>query len=58
MGRLAYGHENDRLEAELGMPLLGAYEVTDMGRVEDAAEDAEPQSRYGRTWPEPSTTYL
>src|SRR5438034_166710 len=59
VGRDGHRHEQHRVEPELGMGLLRAHEVPEVRRVEHPAED--PQLRadhYGRTWPEPSTTYL
>src|SRR3981081_4378509 len=50
-------HNGDGVEPERAVGLRRNHEVAEMRRVEHPAEDAEP-SRYGRTWPEPSSTYL
>jgi len=56
--RLADRHENDVVEPELNQRLLGADQMSDVRRVEDAAEDADARRGYGLTWPVPSTTYF
>ena len=56
MGRGANRDPHDHVEAQLRMRLLRGDQVPVVRRVEDPAVD--PNSHYGRIWPEPSTTYL
>ena len=41
VGRSEHGDERDEVEAELNVRLLGAHQVTEMWRIEGAAEDAD-----------------
>src|SRR5205823_9074523 len=54
-------HQRHHVELQLDQRLLGQDQMAEVGWVEGAAEDPDPGHRtgaQGRTWPEPSTTYL
>ena len=52
-------HPHDDVEVELGVRLLRADEVSDVRRVEGAAEEADPQAAvYSLTCPSPWATHL
>src|SRR5215217_2468273 len=52
------GHQQHAVEPELQERLLRADQMSEMRRVERAAEQADLGHPYGRTWPVPSTRYL
>ena len=61
--RLSDRNQRHPVEVELHDRLLRAHEMPEVGRVEDAPEDAQPQVLAPRRsvrdgWPAPSTTYL
>ena len=59
MRRLADRHPHDNVEFELGVRLLRTDEVSNVRRVERAAEEADPQARvYSFICPSPWATHL